>query len=227
MSLHRPGFREGSDVYFVDRIKDTIRRRGENISSFEVELWVLEHGDVTECAAIAVPSDYTEDEVKVCVVVRVGAAITHKGLIDFLVPRMPAFMVPRYVEFVDELPKTAATLRNPEGEAARRRAERPYLGPGAGGGRGGTGGSALSTAVVDITTPSSLAPRIRGRRGDPTCGARESRLPPRDAHEPSPLCRTARTVVQSLPLHAKARRVERALRTDSAHAVLLPSARGG
>jgi crotonobetaine/carnitine-CoA ligase len=107
------GFRydEDGNYYFVDRIKDAIRRRGENISSFEVEALVSQHPDVVESAAVAVPSEYQEDEVKVCVVLRDGAGTTHVELIEFLAPRMPKFMVPRYVEFVAELPKTEATMR--------------------------------------------------------------------------------------------------------------------
>jgi crotonobetaine/carnitine-CoA ligase len=107
------GFRADDDggYYFVDRIKDTIRRRGENISSFEVEACVLAHPDVAECAAIAVPSEFTEDDVKVCVVVRNGMTLTPEQLVDFLAPRMPDFMVPRYVEVVEALPKTEATMR--------------------------------------------------------------------------------------------------------------------
>ena len=107
------GFRydEEGNYYFVDRIKDAIRRRGENISSFEVEALVSQHPDVMESAAVAVPSEYLEDDVKICVVLRDGATVTHDELITFLVPRMPKFMVPRYVEFVDALPKTEATLR--------------------------------------------------------------------------------------------------------------------
>jgi crotonobetaine/carnitine-CoA ligase len=107
------GFRydEDGNYYFVDRIKDAIRRRGENISSFEVEALVSQHPDVVECAAVAVPSEYQEDEVKVCVVLREGATTTHEELIEFLAPRMPRFMVPRYVELVPELPKTEATMR--------------------------------------------------------------------------------------------------------------------
>jgi crotonobetaine/carnitine-CoA ligase len=99
------------NYYFVDRLKDAIRRRGENISSFEVEALVAQHPDVVESAAVAVPSEYLEDEVKICVVLRDGSTVTHEELITFLVPRMPKFMVPRYVEFVDALPKTEATLR--------------------------------------------------------------------------------------------------------------------
>jgi crotonobetaine/carnitine-CoA ligase len=102
---------DDGNYYFVDRIKDAIRRRGENISSFEVEALVGRHPDVAESAAIAVPSEYLEDEVKVCVVRREGSELTHAQLVEFLEPTMPAFMVPRYVEFVDALPKTEATLR--------------------------------------------------------------------------------------------------------------------
>jgi carnitine-CoA ligase len=102
---------DDGNYYFVDRIKDAIRRRGENISSFEVEALVGRHPDVAESAAIAVPSEYLEDEVKVCVVRREGSELTHAALVEFLEPTMPAFMVPRYVEFVAALPKTDATLR--------------------------------------------------------------------------------------------------------------------
>jgi crotonobetaine/carnitine-CoA ligase len=99
------------NYYFVDRIKDAIRRRGENISSFEVEALVNQHPDVVESAALAVPSEYAEDEVKVCVVLRDGADVEHRELLEFLMPRMPKFMVPRYIEFVTELPKTEGTMR--------------------------------------------------------------------------------------------------------------------
>jgi crotonobetaine/carnitine-CoA ligase len=107
------GFRydEDGNFYFVDRIKDAIRRRGENISSFEVEALVNQHPEVMETAAVAVPSEYLEDEVKVCVVRSEGSELSHEELIEFLVPRMPKFMVPRYIEFVAELPKTEATMR--------------------------------------------------------------------------------------------------------------------
>jgi carnitine-CoA ligase len=102
---------DDGNYYFFDRIKDAIRRRGENISSFEVEALVNEHPEVVECAAIAVPSEYSEDEVKVCVVRADGSTVTEAQLVEFLVPRMPKFMVPRYVEFVDALPKTEGTMR--------------------------------------------------------------------------------------------------------------------
>lgn len=91
---------------FVDRVKDAIRRRGENISSFEVEAEVNDHPDVLESAAIAVPSEFSEDEVKVVVVARPGSTVDPAELVEFLRPRMARFMLPRYVEVVDVLPKT-------------------------------------------------------------------------------------------------------------------------
>ena len=91
---------------FVDRQKDCIRRRGENISSLEVERAVLEHPDVLECAAIPVPGDDAEEEVKVILTLRDQVTLTPAGLSDFLEPRMPAFMLPRYIEIAAELPKT-------------------------------------------------------------------------------------------------------------------------
>ncbi|HEX9889382.1 MAG TPA: AMP-binding protein [Nitriliruptorales bacterium] len=104
------GFRFDDDGnwYFVDRLKDAIRRRGENISSFEVEAEVNNHPDVLESAAVAVPSEHTEDEIKVVVVPKPDATVTPEALLEFLIPRMPRFMIPRYVEIVDELPKTAS-----------------------------------------------------------------------------------------------------------------------
>ena len=101
-------FRRDQDenYYFVDRIKDAIRRRGENISSFEVEAEVTAHPDVQEAAAVAVPAELSEDEVMVVVAPLPGKTIDPEALIGFLVPRMAHFMVPRYVRIVDELPKT-------------------------------------------------------------------------------------------------------------------------
>ena len=94
--------------FFADRIKDALRRRGENISSYEVELAVLEHDSVRECAVIGVPADERggEDEVMAIVVLAPGAELTPTDLWAFCDRRMPSFAVPRYVRFVDELPKT-------------------------------------------------------------------------------------------------------------------------
>ncbi|MDF1736893.1 MAG: AMP-binding protein [Minwuia sp.] len=94
------------DFFYVDRKKDAIRRRGENISSYEVEMEVSRHPAVQEAAAIAVPSDLGEDEVMVVVLTTVGQVLDPAELIEFLVPRMPHFMVPRYVRVIDELPRT-------------------------------------------------------------------------------------------------------------------------
>lgn len=97
---------EDGYYYFVDRVKDAIRRRGENISSFEVEVEVCAHPDVRECAAIAVPSEFSEDEVMVVVAPVPGRSIDPEKLASFLIERMPYFMVPRYIRVLPELPKT-------------------------------------------------------------------------------------------------------------------------
>ena len=102
---------EQGNLYFLDRVKDAIRRRGENISSFEVEAEVLAHPEVREVAAVAVPNPDTiaeagDEEVKVVVVREEGSELTARELVEFLIPRMPRHWVPRFVEFADELPRT-------------------------------------------------------------------------------------------------------------------------
>ena len=92
-------------LHWVDRKKDAIRRRGEMISSTELERAMLEHPAVAECAAFGVPADLGEEDVKVVVVARDGAAIDEHELAAFCAGRLPDFAVPRYVEVVDELPK--------------------------------------------------------------------------------------------------------------------------
>lgn len=94
------------NFYFIDRTKDAIRRRGENISSMEVEQEINAHPDVLECAVIPVASAETEQEVMAVVVPKPGRRIAPEDLVAFLGPRMAYFMVPRYLEFVAELPKT-------------------------------------------------------------------------------------------------------------------------
>jgi crotonobetaine/carnitine-CoA ligase len=91
---------------FVDRIKDAIRRRGENISSWEVEETLVSHPDVAAAAAVGVPSELGEDEVLACVVPRAGAVLDPAELIRFCDGRLAYFAIPRYVEFVDALPLT-------------------------------------------------------------------------------------------------------------------------
>lgn len=97
---------EDGYLYFIDRKKDAIRRRGENISSFEVERTVNAHPKVAESAAIAIPSELGEDEVKVCVVLKKGEKLTPEELISWCEERMPYFIIPRFVEFMESLPKT-------------------------------------------------------------------------------------------------------------------------
>ncbi|MBR0857729.1 AMP-binding protein [Bradyrhizobium liaoningense] len=101
-------FRYDADgnFFFVDRMKDAIRRRGENISSFEVEAEVCAFPAVREAAAVAVKSDISEDEVLIAVSTAPGQSIDPAELIAFLRPRMAHFMVPRFVRIVDDLPKT-------------------------------------------------------------------------------------------------------------------------
>jgi crotonobetaine/carnitine-CoA ligase len=102
------GFRvdEAGNFFFVDRIKDAIRRRGENISSFEVETEVCAYPAVREAAAVAVASDIAEDEVLVAVSLAQGHVLDPAALIDFLRPRLAHFMIPRYIRVLDDLPKT-------------------------------------------------------------------------------------------------------------------------
>ena len=104
-------FRQDSEgyFYFVDRMKDAMRRRGENISSFEVEAEVVAYPEVREAAAYAVPSDLGEDDVMISVAPVAGKTIDPKVLIEFLGERMPYFMVPRYIRVLDELPKTPSS----------------------------------------------------------------------------------------------------------------------
>ncbi|WP_068177774.1 AMP-binding protein [Mycobacterium sp. UM_CSW] len=93
------------NLTYVDRIKDSLRRRGENISSVEVEAVVMRHPAVAEAAAVGVPSDLGEDDILLIVTVRPGATLDYPELLDFCTTRMPYFCVPRFVEALDELPK--------------------------------------------------------------------------------------------------------------------------
>ena len=97
-------------IFFMDRVKDYIRRRGENISSFEVENMVSSHPGINEAAAIAVKVDeegrYSEDEVMIVVVKEKDENLDPKEIIEFLKPIMPKFMIPRFIKFRDSLPKT-------------------------------------------------------------------------------------------------------------------------
>ena len=94
--------------YFVDRLNDSLRRRGENISSYEVEQPILGHPNVGSCAAVAAPADEDggEDEILVFVVPRPGAGIEPEEVASWASDRLPKYLVPRYVQVVDSLPLT-------------------------------------------------------------------------------------------------------------------------
>ncbi|OBK79750.1 ATP-dependent acyl-CoA ligase [Mycobacterium sp. 1274761.0] len=110
---HEEWFRTGDlgsldtegNLTYVDRVKDSLRRRGENVSSVEVETTVMSHPAVLEAAAVAVPSDLGEDDILVVVTLRTDADFDYVELLDFCSTRMPYFCVPRYLEVLDELPK--------------------------------------------------------------------------------------------------------------------------
>jgi crotonobetaine/carnitine-CoA ligase len=95
---------EGNLTY-VDRVKDSLRRRGENVSSVEVEQTVMRHPAVLEAAAVGIPSDLGEDDILVVVTLRPDAVLEYAELLDFCSARMPYFCVPRYLEVLDEIPK--------------------------------------------------------------------------------------------------------------------------
>lgn len=97
---------EAGNFHFTDRLKDSIRRRGENISSMQLEGIIGRHPAVLECAVFPVASEFTEQEVAVAIVARPGETLDPVDLVRFLEPRVPYFMVPRYIELRAELPKT-------------------------------------------------------------------------------------------------------------------------
>ena len=97
---------EDGYLYFVDRKKEAIRRRGENISAYEVEMLIARHPSVLEVAAVLVASELSEDEVMVYVVCRDGHRISEEELVRFANSNMAHFMVPRFVHFIEALPKT-------------------------------------------------------------------------------------------------------------------------
>lgn len=97
---------DGGFIYFVGRKTDSIRRRGENISAFEVEEVVKSHSAVLDAAAYPVPSELTEDDVMISVVARQGHDLQIEDLLDYCAQHMAAYMVPRYIDVVDELPHT-------------------------------------------------------------------------------------------------------------------------
>lgn len=104
---------ENGYFYFVDRKKDYLRRRGENISSFEVETGLRAHPDIADVAVHAVFSESGEDDVKATIVLKDGARVTEEALCYWAVERLPYFTIPRYFEFRSDLP------RNPVGRVLK------------------------------------------------------------------------------------------------------------
>lgn len=99
---------DSGHVYFVDRVSERIRRRAENISPYDIEVSALKHPAVLEAAAVGVPSGLAgDDDVKLCVVLRLRAVLQPVDLLRHLAAELPHFMVPRYLEFVDALPRSA------------------------------------------------------------------------------------------------------------------------
>jgi crotonobetaine/carnitine-CoA ligase len=100
------GFLDSSqNLTYVDRLKDSLRRRGENVSSVEVETTVMRHPAVLEAAAVGIPSELGEDDILVVMTLQPDTTVDFVELLDFCSERMPYFCVPRYLEVVDALPK--------------------------------------------------------------------------------------------------------------------------
>ena len=92
-------------LYFLDRKKDYLKRRGENISSFEMETTFKQHPAIAEVAVHAVPAKIGEDDVKVTAVLKAGESLSEEALCRWAIERVPYFAVPRYIEFRDSLPQ--------------------------------------------------------------------------------------------------------------------------
>ena len=98
---------EDGFVVFVDRKKDAVRRRGENVSTQELEAAISQHPAIAEVAVHAVPSAVTDDDIKACLVLTAGCEIVPAELFAFFKEQLPFFAIPRYVEIVPELPRNA------------------------------------------------------------------------------------------------------------------------
>jgi crotonobetaine/carnitine-CoA ligase len=101
-------------LFFVDRKADYLRRRGENISSFEVERVLMGHGSLADVAVHAVPSELTEDDLKITATLAEGASLSEEDLFRWCIDELPYFALPRYIEFRAELP------RSPVGRVLKR-----------------------------------------------------------------------------------------------------------
>jgi crotonobetaine/carnitine-CoA ligase len=93
--------------YYTDRLTDRIRRRAENVSAYDIESVAMTIGGVADCAAIGVASEFeNDDDIKLCLVLDVGARVAPYEVIRILAARLPHYMVPRYIEYFDALPRT-------------------------------------------------------------------------------------------------------------------------
>jgi carnitine-CoA ligase len=127
------GLRQDADgwYYFVDRLKDSLRRRGENISSYELEQSLLRYPGVLECAVIAVPADDDagEDEVMLFAVPLAGHRLKPEAIWEWSERNLPKFLIPRYIKIIDSLPKTPSQkvqkIELRRMAASSERAERP------------------------------------------------------------------------------------------------------
>jgi crotonobetaine/carnitine-CoA ligase len=95
------------ELYIVDRKTDSMRHRGENVSSLQIEGAIMRHDAIASVAAHSVPSDLGEDEIKVCIVLVTGTSVDRAELFDFFKQSLPYFAVPRFVEIMDQLPVNA------------------------------------------------------------------------------------------------------------------------
>ncbi len=102
-------------IYFVGRSTDSMRRRGENVSAYDVEQAILKHPSVLEAAVYAVPSEMTEDDIMASVKLVEGNNLAGKELWDFLQDKLAKFAIPRYIRMVDDFPRTE-TFRVKKGE---------------------------------------------------------------------------------------------------------------
>src|SRR6185436_13267500 len=101
------GYRDAEGFfYYAGRKKDSLRRRGENISAWEVERVLNEHPDVAESAVVGVDNDIADQDVKAFLRLKPGHTLDPAALIEWCAPRMARFQIPRYVAFIDQFPKT-------------------------------------------------------------------------------------------------------------------------
>jgi crotonobetaine/carnitine-CoA ligase len=111
-------------LFFVDRKADYLRRRGENIASYEVESILMGHGALADVAVHAVPSPLTEDDLKITGTVKEGATLTEEELFRWCIDQLPYFCLPRYIEFRSSLP------RSPVGRVLKRELREEGVTPG-------------------------------------------------------------------------------------------------